>query len=144
MTEIEIKIQENENLIYFTLNTYFPLLADDEDMQQVARIALWKAIEKYSPEKGALSTIVVHNIRKKIANELKNKSRHKSPYTVSLSDAIPDMESLTQEDGIEDSRDYINEAISTEYCREILNIFSESDRELIEMLCSGMTPKGCC
>ena len=61
--EVERLLIENEKLLYFIINREYPIYRDDEDAQQEGRIAMWKAIEQYDPEKGKLSTYIAGGIR---------------------------------------------------------------------------------
>ena len=79
----------NERLVYQCLKRYFPHLQYDEDTQQTAKMALWRACMDYAPEKGALSTLAWRYIRNTIRAELRLancKKRRKS--VISLSTAV--------------------------------------------------------
>ena len=79
----------NERLVYQCLKRYFPHLQYDEDTQQTAKMALWRACMDYAPEKGALSTWAWRYIRNTIRAELRLancKKRRKS--VISLSTAV--------------------------------------------------------
>lgn len=68
---IEEKIELNEKLVYHAVNKYFPSLIQDEDIIQIGRIGLWKACERFDPDRGlAFSTFAVACIRREIGNEL--------------------------------------------------------------------------
>lgn len=54
--EIEQKLVENEGLVYWVIANTLPHLVGDEDAIQEGRIALWRAIEGYQPEKSKFST----------------------------------------------------------------------------------------
>lgn len=67
MTEVENRIRENVKLTYFVIATYFPYFNGDEDIQEIALIGLWKAIEKYDKEQPAsFSTFAVKVIKNEI------------------------------------------------------------------------------
>lgn len=66
----------NENLVYFVLHKKFPQYAHDEDMQQVAKIALWCACKKFDAGKGfSISTFATRYIQNGILHELTTKNR---------------------------------------------------------------------
>lgn len=78
----------NEKLVYQCLKRYFPHLQYDEDAQQTARMALWRACMDYDPEKGALSTLAWRYIRNEIYAELRRANCAKRPKSVLSLQAI--------------------------------------------------------
>lgn len=48
MENSENLYKNNQRLIYYFLNTYYPAYVDDDDYVQECRIALWKASETYA------------------------------------------------------------------------------------------------
>lgn len=81
---------ENENLVYGTLHRYFPTLAFDEDIQQIARIGLWKACLNYDADKSCFSTAAYKFITNEVRMELRKKRRKMEALTVSLNELLPD------------------------------------------------------
>lgn len=65
---------ENEKLIYGALYQYFPALAFDEDIQQIARIGLWKACLNYDADKSCFSTAAYKFIKTEVLQELRKKA----------------------------------------------------------------------
>ena len=69
-------IQENEGLIHYTLKRYFYTTTSEfdiyEDMVQVGRIALYKAIETYDETRTEFSTYAVKVIKSKLINFVQN------------------------------------------------------------------------
>ena len=55
-TEITKLIEDNYNLVGYTLNHFYPDLKTDEDIIQIGSIGLCKAANNYDPTKGAFST----------------------------------------------------------------------------------------
>lgn len=76
---------ENENLVYGTLHRYFPTLAFDEDIQQIARIGLWKACLSYQEDRARFSTAAYKFITNEVRMELRKKRRKSEISTISLS-----------------------------------------------------------
>lgn len=76
---------ENEKLIYGALQQYFPALAFDEDIQQVAGIGLWKACLSYQEDRARFSTAAYKFIANEVRMELRRKSRKSEISTISLS-----------------------------------------------------------
>lgn len=79
---------DNEKLVFFILNKYFPALAFDEDAAQEGRIGLWNACQHYDPGKGAFSTYATRAIRNAVAMSLRAEKRRSKLPTISLSAAV--------------------------------------------------------
>lgn len=67
--------RENEKLVHGALRRYFPKLAFDEDIQQIARIGLWKACLSYQEDRACFSTAAYKFIANEVRMELRRKSR---------------------------------------------------------------------
>jgi RNA polymerase sigma factor (sigma-70 family) len=52
----------NEKLVYQALKKYYPKIYFDEDLQQIARIGLWKACQTYNQDLSMFSTYAMHCI----------------------------------------------------------------------------------
>ena len=65
--EAEELFYKNKDFAYFYLHRYFPSKAFDEDIQQIALIALWKACLNFEPEKGFTFTAIASKF---LLNEL--------------------------------------------------------------------------
>ena len=73
--EIEQAILDNESLVYFAINRYFPDLCSDEDIIQTGRIGLWKACTNYDSTKSKFSTFAVRCIINEIRMELHDREK---------------------------------------------------------------------
>lgn len=80
--------EENEKLVFFILNKYFPALAFDDDAAQEGRIGLWNACQHYDSGKGAFSTYAGRAIRNAVAMSLRLENRQAKLPTVSLSSVV--------------------------------------------------------
>ena len=80
--------EENEKLVFFILNKYYPTHAFDEDAVQEGRIGLWNACQSYDPERSAFSTYAGRAIRNAIAMSLRQETRLSKLPTVSLSSVV--------------------------------------------------------
>lgn len=69
--EVERKITDNENLVYFVINKSFRGLRRDEDIKQAGRIGLWRACLTFDEAKSSFSTYTVQCIHHEIAKELR-------------------------------------------------------------------------
>lgn len=74
--DINELIKENEGLVYYTMNKYFYTTTSEynikEDLAQVGRIALYKAIQTYDEGRTEFSTYAVKVIKSKMINFLQN------------------------------------------------------------------------
>lgn len=74
--DINQLIQENEGLIHYTLKRYFYTTTSEfdiyEDMVQIGRIALYKAIQTYEVGRTEFSTYAVKVIKSKLINFVQN------------------------------------------------------------------------
>lgn len=73
--EIEQAIVNNDKLIYFVINRYYPDFIEDEDIIQSGRIGLWKACISYDASKTKFSTYAVKCIMNEIRAELRHRAK---------------------------------------------------------------------
>lgn len=65
----EERYTENEDLVFWMINRYYPNLTKNEDLMQEGKLALWRACLAYNPEKQTMfSTIAVPYIRNGLSN----------------------------------------------------------------------------
>lgn len=81
-------IEDNMNLVYFTVNKYYPTYIRDEDMIQCGMIGLCNAADNYDEEKGAFSTYAVLCIRSEIVKEFRSRQRQTKLDPISLDTPI--------------------------------------------------------
>lgn len=76
---IDERIEENEKLIFYIINRKFPSLVGDEDIVQIARIAIWEGTMNYSEKKPDVkeSTWLSRCIENQIKDELKKRTAKK-------------------------------------------------------------------
>lgn len=85
---ISQKILENENLISYTINKYFPSKKNDEDIYQVGMIALWRAIvqtEANPDSKTKFSTYAIKCIKNQIIKEIEKEQAQKRTLAEGIS-----------------------------------------------------------
>lgn len=73
--ETEQAVVDNQKLVHFAINRYFPGFHDDEDIFQVGWIGLWKACIGYDSSRSKFSTYAVRCIINEIRAELHNRAR---------------------------------------------------------------------
>lgn len=91
----------NEKLAFGALQKYFPSWANDDDIQQIAKLALWQACLNWDPEKGPLSTMAYICVRRAVGNHLRRDNavrrggdrKHMGPRPMSLDAEIHDSDS---------------------------------------------------
>lgn len=77
------KIAENMNLVYFTINKYYPMLQGDEDMYQIGMIGLIRAVDTFDEENGSeFSTYAAVCIRNEVCKELRKKKQEKPSESI--------------------------------------------------------------
>ena len=82
---------ENEKLIYGALYQYFPALAFDEDIQQIAGIGLWKACLNYNADKSCFSTAAYKFIKTEVLQELRKRRRRGKIATIPFTALVCDL-----------------------------------------------------
>ena len=105
--------EDNEKLVFFILNKYFPALAFDDDAAQEGRIGLWNACQSYDPEKSAFSTYAGRAIRNAITMSLRQETRRAKLPTVSLNSVVGERkggDEITLEDTVvgEEDVDFVD------------------------------------
>lgn len=75
-------VEENMNLVYFTIHKFYSYLAKDEDIIQVGMIGLCNAVKSFDESKSAFGNYAVCCIRNAINYELRK--RKKQIPTLSL------------------------------------------------------------
>lgn len=119
----EERYEQNEKLVYFALNKYFPALVGNEDYQQIARMALWAACKAYKEERGtAFSTYAVSAIHKHVGHIL-NRFHNRNTFHASvlpLDNKIGWKDEGTWMTMIPDSRDEIDAFERAEDARQAM------------------------
>ena len=97
---------ENEGLIRTALDPYFPPAGnDDDDLHQAGMLGLWKARERYKPEKGAFSTFAINIIRRDAIDLIRRSnagSQQALNESTSLDEPTGDLEITTMHEQIHD------------------------------------------
>lgn len=103
---ISQKIIENENLIGYTINKFFPGRKNDEDIYQVGLIALWKAIEHEENaddnEKSAnFTTYAIKCIKHQIIKEIEKENAQKRTLADGFTTLYLDSGNMTNDGNLE-------------------------------------------
>lgn len=137
----EERYEQNENLVYFTLNRFFAYIAQDKDWQQVGKIALWKACRLFDDTHGAsFSTYAVACIRGAIQHKLQRemKRRQFDSNRISLSTAMFDDGDMTLENCIPGDCSAIEDFERQEAARQLINaiygVTSDEQRRTLNAL----------
>lgn len=69
--------KNNQKLVYYTLNKYYPRYVNDDDVKQIAFIALWRASENYKDNGTAFSTYAAKAIKQSVSQYLQKESKNK-------------------------------------------------------------------
>ena len=91
MTALDQAILDNEKLVYFAVRQYYPALLHDDDIIQLGRIGLWKALQSFKPGASKFSNYAVVCIKHEIDRHFQsqNSQKRKPPVFVYL-DAVPE------------------------------------------------------
>lgn len=127
-------IEDNINLVYFVIHTYYPTFIYDEDLIQCGMFGLCRAGNAWDEEKGAFSNFAIHCIRNEIYREFYNRKRHKS--TLSLEHEYRDR----SDDTMTLAESLVGEAdidwVDVEGIRSKLD---EVDQKILDCKLSGMS-----
>lgn len=96
--DAERRYLENEKLIYGALHKYFPALASDEDIQQIAGIGLWKACLNYDADKSCFSTAAYKFIKTEVLQELRKRRRRGKITTIPFTALVCDLTTKGREE----------------------------------------------
>ena len=115
---------DNINLVDIVINSVFPAYRHDDDIRQIALIALWTASEHYATAKASFPVYASTYIRNAVIDEIRKNSRKKR-----LKDACQ----LTE--GIElEAPDLILEYINTDANLTPGSQLRQKDQQIIQML----------
>lgn len=94
--EQEKIFEENQNLVYSVINTYVSNagmygINDYEDLVQIARVGLCKAIISYKPEKAAFSSYAFTVMRNHLYNTIRNANNEVANNSNSMTDEYVEM-----------------------------------------------------
>lgn len=68
-------VEDNMNLVYFTIARYYPHHKGDDDVVQIGMMGLCKAAASYDDSKGQFSTYAIIKIRSAISYEFRKDSK---------------------------------------------------------------------
>ena len=103
-------IEDNMNLVYFTIHKSYPTFISNEDVIQTGMLALCRAANTWDEEKSAFSTYAVKCIRNEINKYFRDNKKHKNVLSLDYQVKRKDGETTTFGDlcvGDEDV-EYIN------------------------------------
>lgn len=91
LKEKESLLVDNQRLIHYFLNKqgFYPSHPDYEDLVQDCNLRCWRAIQKFDPEKGTLSTYLGKVCFNTIGSYLRNKERKPNPEVYLDSEVNP-------------------------------------------------------
>ena len=122
---------DNTNLVDIVINSVFPAYRHDDDIRQIALIALWTASEHYTATKASFPVYASTYIRNAIIDEIRKNSRKKR-----LKNACQLTEDIEPE-----APDFIQENINTAAILTAVSQLSQEDQQVIQMLVAGYNQK---
>lgn len=124
----------NENLAYSALKMQFKALADDEDIRQEARLALWEACISFDESRAAFSTFAYLMVRCRIMKLLrKNRAKMRMADIISLQTPVSD-DGITLEGTLMGDEDVCFTDLGG-----FLGQLCDRDRQIVQMRLGGMT-----
>jgi len=127
-------IEDNINLVYFTINTYCPNAITDDDIIQSGMVGLCKAAETWDESKSVFSTYAIRCIRNEIYSEFNARKRHKGVF------------SLEHEIRYEDNVTTLAEVLVGDQDVNYVDVesvrrgLSPREKEVFDLLCAGVNP----
>lgn len=107
MIEITDEFIESEMQLYWMLiHRKYSAFRYDEDMQQVGRIAIWRAALNYDKEKGAWSTYCLKALDRSMGREIGRRRRQSQLKVVSLETPMGEDDDMELKDIIPDTYDH--------------------------------------
>lgn len=82
MQNVQQLIEDNINLVYFVINTYYPTFRQDEDIIQCGMLGLCRAANAWDEEKGTFSTLATRCIKHEIIREFIRRKRHNNQLSL--------------------------------------------------------------
>ncbi len=127
-------IEENMNLVYFTINKYFPRYSNDEDMIQTGMVGLCTAAQYWNESKGSFSTYAIRIIRNQLCNEHNYRNKHKKTLSLDYEydGDFNEGEVLTLGDMIAGQED-----VDFDYSQEFCDTLSPHQLELVTLRKQG-------
>jgi RNA polymerase sporulation-specific sigma factor len=97
MRNVQQLIEDNINLVYFVINTYYPTFRQDEDIIQCGMLGLCESANTWSEDKGLFSTYASRCISNRIIQEFRSRKKYKG--TLSLDYETTDSDGETKRFG---------------------------------------------
>lgn len=127
-------VEENMNLVYYLVNTYYPAFSTDEDIIQAGMVGLCKAANTWDESISTFSTYASKCILNEICREFRARKKHYG--TLSLDYEVDtDDGSVPFSDIIEGEQDI--DFVDTE---PVMNRLSPKEKEVFALLAAGLSP----
>lgn len=127
-------VEENMNLVYFTIHTFYPKMITDEDIIQCGMVGLCKAAETWDETRSTFVTYACRCIGYEINNEIKSRKRHKGVLSLdyeyrSEDESAPFGEFIVGEQDV----GYVD-------VDDIVNFLSPREKEVFYLISNGVSP----
>lgn len=133
MPNVQQLIEDNINLVYFVIHTYYPTFRQDEDIVQCGMLGLCQAANTWNEEKGTFSTYATRCISNQIIKEFRARKTHKG--TLSLDYETTDSEGETKRFGDTIVGDEDVNWVDIDGIRDSLN---DIDQQVFDLKRSGL------
>lgn len=129
-------IEDNINLVYFVVHTYYPTFANDEDIIQCGMLGLCLAADAWDAEQGAFSTFATRCISNQIIKEFRARKKHNGVLSLDYEYKDGDGEGATLADITIGTPDVDWADIDGLY-----DILTEKERTIIDLRRNGVTQR---
>lgn len=126
-------IEDNINLVYFVIHTYYPTFAKDEDIVQCGMVGLCLAADSWDEARGTFSTYATRCIKYEIIKEFIRRKRHTNQLSLDYEYHDKSGERFTLADKLEGSPDV--DWVDVDEIRGNLN---DVDRQVFDLKYSGL------
>lgn len=128
-------IEDNINLVYFVVHTYYPTFVRDEDVVQCGMVGLCTAAKCWNNE-GQFATYARKCILNEIKQEFIRRKKHCDVLSLDYPSKIDNCETTSLGESIVGSEDV--DWVDIDYIRDNLN---DVDQQVFDLKRSGMTNK---
>lgn len=133
--------EKNDKLVYVFLHRKYGTLAFDEDIQQIARLGLWRACLTFDADRGMqFSTLAYRCMQNEVLQHFRREKKNVAS-SCSIYDLIGDPEDGLQLIETLASADRADDCISTMAYEKALASISDRDKRIVKLCIKGFTQK---
>lgn len=125
-------IEDNMNLVYFTIHKFYPKMINDEDIVQCGMLGLCNAANTWDESRSNFATFACRCIGYEINNELKRRKRYSNTLSLNYCVTTPDGE-------VNSFGDLIAGDVDVDYfdVQPFYDSLNQKDKEVFDLLHNG-------